>query len=168
MPNVLHNRHSLRLKDHDYSCAGAYFVTICSWRREFIFGNVVGGKIILNDCGRIVEKAWLDLPHHYQNIAVDEFNVLPDHFHGILFQIAIQQEEKAIRHGLSEIIRGFKSRSARQINLIRDTTGIPVWQRGFYDRIIRNSAEMNLIRRYIAENPTRWESDEKYPLNIMR
>ncbi len=166
MPNILHNRHSLRLKDHDYSLPGAYFVTICSWHREFIFGSVFDGKIILNDCGRIVEKAWLDLPHHYQNIAVDSFCVLPDHFHGVIFQIKIAQEEKAIRQGLSEIIRGFKSRSARQINLIQATAGIPVWQRGFYDRIIRNSVELNLIRRYIADNPANWESDEKFPPSI--
>ncbi len=166
MPNILHNRHSIRLKDYDYSLPGAYFVTICSWQREFIFGSVFDGQITLNDCGRVVEKAWLDLPRHYPNITVDKYIVMPDHFHGTLFQIEIPQEEKAIRYGLSEIIRGFKSRSARQINNLLGSAGIPVWQRGFYDRIIRNPAELDLIRRYITENPTRWAADEKYPPNI--
>ncbi len=166
MPNLLHGRHSLRLKDYDYSQPGAYFVTICTWRRDFIFGSLFDGKIILNDCGRVVEKAWLELPQRYQNIEVDEFSVLPDHFHGILFRREASLDIKTASVGLSEVIRGFKSRSARQINLILDATGVPVWQRGFYDRIIRNQAELDMIRRYIINNPIQWNPDEPNPPEI--
>ncbi len=160
MPNILHNRHPLRLKDYDYSQPGAYFVTICTWHRDLVFGSIFDGKLILNDNGRAVEKAWLDLSRHYHNVMVDEFIVMPDHFHGILFLIETLQEKV---QGLSEIIRGFKSRSARQINLIRDANGVPVWQRGYYDRIIRNSTELDLVRRYIIDNPSQWEIDEQFP-----
>ena len=124
------------------------------------------GKMIMNDYGRIVEKAWLDLPHHYPQVEIDEFIVMPDHFHGILFLIESPQGCVAKCYGLPEIIRGFKSHSARQINLIRNANGIPVWQRGYYDHIIRNSTELELIRGYISYNLNRWESDNEYLPNI--
>ncbi len=133
---------------------------------RFNFGNLFDDKITLNDCGRVVEKVWLELPRRYQNIMVDEFSVMPDHFHGVLFRVDASRDVKPVSVTLSEVIRGFKSRSARQINLILDATGVPVWQRGFYDRIIRNQAELDMIRRYIINNPIQWNPDEPNPPEI--
>ncbi len=166
MANIQRNRQSIRLKGYDYRRPGGYFVTICTWQRDPVFGNIFTYKMQMNDCGRIVEKAWLDLPHRYPHVELDEFIVMPDHFHGILFLIENPQELSAKRYGLPEIVKGFKSQSARQINLIQDTKGIPVWQRGYYDRIIRNESELELIRKYILFNPTRWELDKEYPPNV--
>jgi REP element-mobilizing transposase RayT len=82
-PNM-HQRHSIRLREYDYSKAGAYFVTVCTQNRECLFGNIVDGKIKLNDAGRMVEKWWVELTHKYQAIETDVYVVMPNHFHGII------------------------------------------------------------------------------------
>ena len=82
-PNI-HNRRSIRLKGYDYSQAGAYFVTICTQNREYMFGDVVDGKMILNDAGRMVQMVWDEIPENYCGIGIDEFVIMPDHVHGII------------------------------------------------------------------------------------
>ena len=82
-PNI-HHRKSIRLKGYDYSQAGLYFVTICCKNREYMFGNVKNGKMILNDAGKMVENEWLKLPKRFQNIELHEYTVMPNHFHSIL------------------------------------------------------------------------------------
>ena len=162
----MRNRQSIRLKGYDYKRAGGYFVTICAWQRDPVFGNIFEDGMVMNDCGKIVEEAWLTLGCRFPNIELDEFIVMPNHFHSILFLVESPQEFVPRSYGLSEIVGGFKSQSARKINLIQDTTGIPVWQRGYYDHIIRNETELELIRKYISSNPTRRESDNEYPPKI--
>jgi len=80
----IHHRRSLRLKSYDYSCAGAYFVTICTWQRECLFGAIKDGEMRLNEMGLIVESLWCRLPEHFTNINLDTYAVMPNHFHGIL------------------------------------------------------------------------------------
>src|SRR6266571_5453329 len=79
-----HHRHSIRLKDYDYSQAGAYFVTICAWQRECLFGGIVNGEMVLNDMGQIVKSVWCQLPEYFPNINLDAYVIMPNHFHGIL------------------------------------------------------------------------------------
>lgn len=172
MPPILRTRkNSLRFPGYDYSQPGYYFVTISTKNNDQIFGIVENGKMTLNALGTITRKVWLELPNHYQ-CALGDSVVMPNHFHGILiippsvragFKPARTEggtEEKK-RHSLSEIIRGFKTFTAREINIMRNTPGIPVWHRGFYDHIIRNERALNSIRDYILLNPVQWARDKQ-------
>lgn len=150
MPSPQPIRKPLRLPGYDYSQPGAYFVTILTYGRECILGKIFDGQMILFDAGRIVEKAWCELPKRYAGIQLDTFVVMPDHVHGLITLV-----DKS--WNISEIVRGFKSVSARKINLTRNATGQPVWQRSFYEHIVRNEAELQKIADYIETNPANWE-----------
>jgi REP element-mobilizing transposase RayT len=80
----IHHRRSIRLRDYDYSQVGAYFVTICAWQRECLFGEIVDGEMRLNEMGRIICAVWNDLPNHYRHVELDEFVAMPNHVHGII------------------------------------------------------------------------------------
>jgi len=168
-----HHRRSIRLKDYDYSQAGAYFLTICTYNRECTLGDVVDGVIVLNDFGKIVESVWSDLPKHYSDVRLDAFIIMPNHVHSIIFIVGanVRAGFKPApttnkRHPLSELVRGFKTFSSRCVNEIRGLSGTPVWQRNYYEHIIRNEKDLNEIREYIVNNPTKWEMDEENPRNI--
>ena len=184
-------RRSIRLKGYDYSQAGAYFVTIVAWQRECLFGDVVDGVMNLNRHGHIVRDAWFDLKNHYRHVELGEFVIMPNHVHGIIVLIddgrggsfasgrtnspdispagadnlPTNQTRPYVnpkpRHGLPEIVRAFKSFSAKRINRLRRTDGIPVWQRNYYEHIIRNEREMDNITQYIETNPLRWDEDDE-------
>ncbi len=172
-----HHRHSIRLQGYDYSQAGAYFVTVCALNRECLFGEIVDEEMELSEFGRVVQSCWDDLPRHYANAELDEFVIMPNHVHGIIvLRAGIDDDADPVRAGLRpaptttrrslfEIVRAFKSFSARRINELRDTQGTPVWQRNYFEHIIRNEDELNRIRKYIIENPSRWAADEENPLN---
>ena len=189
-----HHRRSIRLKGYDYSQAGAYFVTIVAWQRECLFGEVVNGTMHLNRHGHIVHDAWFDLKNHYRHVELGAFVIMPNHVHGIVVlvddrrggssslseTIAPDEDSSGIdtmptnqtrpyvkpkpRHGLPEIVRAFKSFSARRINRLRRTDGIPVWQRNYYEHIIRNERELDNITKYIETNPLRWNDDDENPM----
>ena len=153
----IHHRHSIRVPGYDYSQAGYYFITCTTHDRQNLLGEIIDGKMIENRYGRIVHQTWRDLRNHYPEIELDEFCVMPNHVHGI---IVIKSTDQP-RHPLSEVVRGFKSFSARQINKINHTRGNPVWQRNYYEHIIRKETEFMNIRRYIQENPQNWAKDEE-------
>ena len=126
--------------------------------------------VIENGNASIVRRCWLDLPDHYPHVSLDAFVVMPDHIHGI---IVLADTNRAgfepaptggVRHGLPEIVRAFKTFSARRINARRDTLGAPVWQRGYYERSIRNERELNLTRKYITNNPRHWQTTREQNL----
>ncbi|MBF8249239.1 MAG: hypothetical protein HW374_2039 [Bacteroidetes bacterium] len=124
-----------------------------------------------NSFGKIVHSCWFDLVNHYGNIELDEFVVMPNHVHGIIgiFEsVAVGAGLRPAPTGkkndpLSEIIRAFKSFSARQNNEIRKTAGKPIWQRNYFDHIIRDERSLEGIRDYISTNPQRWEDDKENP-----
>jgi putative transposase len=172
-PNMPH-RQGLRLKGYDYSQAGAYFVTICAHGKACLFGDVIGSEVKVNELGRKVQAVWDDLPVHYPHVATDAFVVMPNHVHGVVvlrdvgagFKPARTAEPARTalrRHGLSEIVRAFKTFSARRINEFRETSGAPVWQRNYYEHIIRDDADYNRIAEYVANNPQRWAEDSLHP-----
>ena len=152
-------RRRLRLPDHDYASPGAYFVTICTHRRVCLFGQIINDTMRPNPFGEIVETCWQDLAVHYPNVRLDAFIIMPNHIHGIL----ILEEPIRSAHGLTEIIRAFKTFSARRINEKRGTSGLPLWQRGYYEHIARNDAALDGIRAYIEANPARWPYDKNNP-----
>jgi len=174
-------RRSVLLRAYDYSTAGAYFVTICAAHRECLFGEVAGGEMVLNQAGEIVSDEWLNTPAVRPDVWLDYFVVMPNHVHAIVM-IVRNDRDASQRRGvwpyaptndrirwkspsrtLGAIIRGFKSAATKRINETQGTPGIPVWQRNYYERVIRNADEMNCIREYIALNPTQWADDENNP-----
>jgi REP element-mobilizing transposase RayT len=162
-PNI-HHRRSIRLKGYDYSQPGAYFITICTHLRERIFGEIVDGKMQLNQFSKIVQSHWRNLEKYHSHIQLDEFVVMPNHFHGIIIinkNMMVDTASDRKQTGVPEVIRGFKTFSARQINKIRHQSGIPLWQRNYYERIIRDEEELSQIQKYIINNPQNWTKDRE-------
>jgi REP element-mobilizing transposase RayT len=179
-----HRRRSIRLQGYDYSMAGAYFVTICAYRRECFFGEIVDGEMWLSDAGRTARPIWEQLPDHYPYIRLDAFVIMPNHVHGIVIlndatdmvgaglKPAPTTSQTSLkpaptggrkRHSLPEIIRAFKTFSSRRINESREMIGVPVWQRNYYEHVIRNDRALNAIRNYIEANPLQWANDPENP-----
>jgi putative transposase len=175
-----HRRRSVRVPGYDYSQPGAYFVTICVRDRECLLGDVVEERVVLNDVGRIVHDSWNRIPHHFPHVVTDAFIAMPNHLHGILIIVdhvgathasPLQLDETNRRCGpksgsLGAIVGSFKSAAARRINRFRDTAGVPFWQRGYYERILRDDAELDRVRHYILSNPYTWDIDEDNPKRI--
>jgi len=155
------HRRSIRYRKYDYSRAGFYFVTGCIEGRECLLGEVQDGTVHLSPDGRTVAYVWEDLPKHYPHVRLDAFVAMPNHIHGV---IELQELDDIRRHPLSEILRAFKTFSSRRINKRRGTPGAQVWQRNFHDRIVRDQDELEGIRRYIAENPAKWNEDPENPI----
>ena len=173
-PDINHRR-SIRLQGYDYAEAGAYFVTVCTYNREFLFGEITNGEMRLNEIGQVVIEEWLRTADVRKNIELDAFVVMPNHFHGIVvitgngrgvLQYAPTANQPSLRspsQTIGAIVRGFKSITTKRINIIRNTLGVPVWQRNYYEHIIRTEDESNLLREYIVNNPAQWELDEENP-----
>ncbi len=151
---------SPRLKNYDYKLSGDYFITICTHKKGCLFGSINNDQIDLSDYGMIASLSWLELPDHYAEIQLDEFIFMPNHMHAIVILSSAQNN-----HSLSEIIRGYKTWSARKINQHRNLTKAPVWQRSFYDHIIRDDNDLLRIQQYIQNNPQKWALDQENPIN---
>jgi len=189
----IHQRHSIRLPGFDYARAGAYYLTIVSHGREELFGTVVDGEMKLNQTGQMVDQAWHGLPTHYPHVELDAFCIMPNHVHGIIIlkddfndvegaghvgvvgaghagpvgaglrPAPTRGTHTRTRHPLSEIVCAFKSFSARRINALRGLPGIPVWQRNYYEHIIRDNQDYLAKSNYILDNPRNWMKDNENP-----
>lgn len=164
------HRRSIRLAGYDYAQPGAYFVTICTQGRECSLGKARDGSVDLSHHGEIVQRAWNSLPEHYPHVGVDAFVIMPNHIHGVIVLSEAMEDSGAqrtgrlsTRHGLPEIVRAFKSFSARRANELNATPGARVWQRNYYEHIIRDERELNLIREYVVNNPLGWDTDPENP-----
>jgi REP element-mobilizing transposase RayT len=167
------NRKSVRIKDYDYSQPGAYFVTICTRNRECMFGEIIDGEMVLNRFGIIVNEEWLRtaILRVWETVEIDTYIIMPNHVHGIVvinhgrgvLQYAPTGMLRSPSQTIGAIIRGFKSASTKRINLSRNTPGNPVWQRNYYEHVIRDEDDLNRIRQYIFENPAHWAEDEENP-----
>jgi REP-associated tyrosine transposase len=215
-PDHYHHRRSMRLKGYDYAQAGAYFVTICTYDRACLFGDIVDGTMQLNDAGQMVQEGWPAIAGQYSGIAIDAFVVMPNHIHGIIMiaapgttgptttPVGAQfMAPNPVPHSttysgppdppgmvdtittpvgaqfiapnpvphsnmmgamnraptVGEIVRAYKARVTVTINQRRGTRGVPVWQRNFYDHIIRDDEALDRIRQYIVDNPAQWAHD---------
>jgi len=182
-----HHRRSIRMNGYDYRQAGAYFVTICVQDRVCLFGDIVGNEMRLNDVGRLVQSTWDDLPHRFTAVDLDMTIVMPNHFHGIitvgaLLAAPLSDMSGSVNAGaganagavanagaassaptLGNIMRAFKSISAINVNRFLERSGHPLWQRNYYEHIIRNEESLNRIRQYIIDNPARWATDHENP-----
>ncbi|NQV17320.1 MAG: transposase [Armatimonadetes bacterium] len=186
-----HSR-SIRLHNYDYSQSGAYFITICTHQREWLFGEIRNEKMLLNEFGNIARNEWIETPKIRPNIELGEFIIMPNHIHGIIWikdnlskSVLGGGEGKVDSKGVLQyapttiptvptftspsktigaIIRGYKSSVTKQINIIRKLPGFAVWQRNYYEHIIRNERDLNNITQYIKFNPSNWDKDDLYKL----
>jgi putative transposase len=168
----IHHRRSIRLKGFDYSCPGDYFITVCVIKKELFFGKIVDHQMILNEIGELVKQEWLNTQKIRENIVCDEFVVMPNHIHGILRlnydcrgtlprAHSIEKFGKPLSNSVPTIIRLFKSTSTKQINSLRGIPGTIIWQRNYYEHVIRNEVELMQIRKYVKSNPLHWQEDEE-------
>jgi putative transposase len=186
-----HRRRSIRLPGYDYARPGAYFVTVCTEERARLFGAVIDGEIHLNETGQIVRAEWMRSAEIRREISLDEFVVMPNHVHGIIFIHAGEGTDatavmaagagatgrpprQAAPHwsttrpgppprSLGSFIGGFKSAATMRINALRGLPGMTVWQRNYYEHVIRDDSELQRIRLYIRQNPLQWAIDRENP-----
>jgi len=177
-PERLHRR-SIRLKGYDYSQPGAYFITICTQDRACLFGEVVDGEMRLNDAGQMVQDVWDELPAFYPSVQTDAFIVMPNHIHGIIIlvgadpcvcpdEIGQPQMIAPTRLSLPDVVHRFKTMTTkRYIDGVKKFGWTPfrrrLWQRNYYEHIIRNDHALQRIREYIWTNPLRWHLDRENP-----
>jgi len=179
---------SLRLERYDYSSEGSYFVTGVTRNRECVLGEVRENLTVLSAIGEVVLRCWLELPSVFPNVSLDEFQIMPDHFHGIVVlwknrgnlinQIATDSDEiptgidadsfgpqtnwplmKNPKPVLGKVLRHFKAKATKTIH--DDHDPFFGWQGRFHDRIIRDEAELDRIRQYIRDNPLHWGIDRE-------
>jgi len=168
----MRERKKIRLRNYDYSKNGYYFITICTKNREEWFGKVEKEEMILDQYGKIVNQCWDDLPNHYLNCSLDTFVIMPNHIHGIIVIHSDNTVGNGLKpfptHGLSEVIRGFKTFASRKINAKIESQNKFEWQKSFYDHVVRNEKSLHNLRHYITFNALKWELDieNKRGLNI--
>ena len=167
-------RKTLRLPGFDYARPGAYFVTLVTAGREDLLGAVVGGRVQLSGYGEIVAAEWQKTASIRREIELDVFIVMPNHLHGIVViggdvvvgahgRAPLRPDLGRTRRSLGSLIAGFKSATTKRINQVRDAPRSPVWQRNYYEHVVRNDADLNRIREYIADNPAKWDEDPENP-----
>ena len=189
----IHHRRSIRLKGYDYAQVGLYFITICTKNREFLFGNIANGEMMLNDAGKIANECWLEIPNHFPNVFLHEFVVMPNHIHGIVELISVGAENfptnirnfpPNITNGgndvrandgndvranndsplrspsktIGSVVRGYKIGVTKWMRL--NTNVYDVWQRNYWEHIIRNENDYHRIAEYIINNPKQWDNDQ--------
>jgi REP element-mobilizing transposase RayT len=187
-------RRPLRLPANDYSQPGAYFVTIVTASRKLLFGTIVEDEMRVSLAGTLVTSAWQKITSRLPGIELDEFVVMPNHIHGVIWLTDPERERRVEHDGgaassaptaiiearggvgaplaapvpsssppsLGDVLRAFKSTSALSVNRALGRKG-SLWQRGYYERVIRDEEELYAIRRYIIENPLRWALDKENP-----
>ena len=208
----IHHRRSIRLRGYDYAASGTYFVTLCAHQRECLFGSIADGESCLNDAGLVMERLWLKLPERFPDVVLDEYVVMPNHFHGIIV-ISDRRGEPCVRpmlgvdepcvrpmldvdeprvrrqpvaigkpgdhkdrpygtqdNSVGRIVQAFKSLTT--VEYVRGVQTLHwqpfpgrLWQRNYYERVIRNQEELESAREYIAGNPMKWAMDEENPAN---
>jgi len=179
---AIHHRRSIRLKGYDYSQDGLYFITICTHNREFLFGEIINNKMILNSAGKMANECWLKIPEHFPDAILHNHVVMPNHVHGIIelanrHVVGVQnleplqppqqtlppqqnQFQHIIPRSIGSIVRGYK---IGVTNYFRTHTDVyQVWQRNYHEHIIRDEPSYWRISEYIINNPGAWENDKFY------
>jgi putative transposase len=214
----IHHRRSIRLKGYDYGQSGLYFITICAWERQCIFGSVRDGEMQLSEFGEVARDEWLRTPVLRPNIDLAEFVIMPNHIHGIIviedMDMGVKNDDRGAMHRartevdvhgdideegnmdrgvehrahadknddtgamhrartevfgkptsntIPTIVRGYKAAVTKQINILRNAPQRPVWQRNYYEHIVRSEADYLRIATYIIDNPRKWHEDSLCP-----
>ncbi len=154
-------RKRLRLKGRNYSDPGYYFVTICCATRRPILGTVNFDKVTLSIMGQLVDDCWRRIPSICGGVELGTFVVMPNHLHALILLPTALPGRNVHQWSLTTIIGNFKAAVSKQSHTSR------LWQRSFYDRIVRNQEELDAIRGYILMNPERWAGDRFNPEAIM-
>jgi REP element-mobilizing transposase RayT len=170
------SRRSIRLKDFDYTAGALYFLTICSDRRRCIFGRVEEGRAWPNALGRMIEDEWLRSLEMRRHIDLDACVIMPNHFHAIvaLFDQGARSAPlrgKSCREGmqakgLASLVAGFKAAVTRRASHALQRLRLPIWQRNYYEHVVRDERDLERIRAYIEANPARWEEDSYHPRSL--
>jgi len=149
-------------------------VTIVTQDRRMVFGQVVNGEMVLNETGKIVEEVWGSIPAHFANVELGEFVVMPNHIHGIISIVNVGATHASplprISQGpapgsIGSIIGSFKSAATRRVRAFKNNHEKPLWQRNYYEHIIRNERDYLAIYDYIVANPINWEKDEEFSVS---
>ena len=187
-----HHRRSIRLRKYDYSWPGAYYVTVCAFNKDCIFGQVVGQQMHENVCGHVVREQWFESAKKRKEIELDAFIVMPNHMHGVLWILGPRGEHVLMKSGfvlprermpkarprskgvipamrprsLASWAAGFKSAITSRVRKVWNRPQDAVWQEDYFERIVRDEEELNRIREYILTNPLRWGSDRYNPARV--
>lgn len=179
----IQHRRSIRLKKYDYRSKGVYFVTICAQEKRCLFGEIVDDKMTLSEAGRVMENAWNELPRRFNHIELDTHVIMPNHIHGIIPIVGAPLVGARNRAGtrpaptpapsLGDIVGAFKSITTNEyINGVKQHGWPPfpgkLWQRNYYEHIVRNDDELNAVREYIVGNPLKWAMDRENPNRQLR
>jgi len=161
-PNMKINRKKMRLTNFDYSKHGYYFITIVTYKKKQLFGEIVDSRMILGKYGKIIKSIWHKMPNLYNGLKIDEYQIMPDHFHCIILF------DRTCKASVPNVIKGFKRYSTLEcMKYIRNNMLPPfykkIWQRGYWDKIINSNDSLNYMRKYIIDNPARW-SFQKYDI----
>ena len=188
-----HHRRSIRLQDYDYAQNGAYFVTICTQDRANWFGEIAEGETVLNSAGKMIERWWYELERKFPEIDLDAFVIMPNHVHGVIVivgadlrvcpdpanqldqgaHIGAPLQSESSNPSLSQIVQWFKTMTTNDyIRGVKDHAWQPfqgrLWQRNYYEQVIRHEPMLNEIREYIVFNPGRWAEDRENLANVSR
>jgi REP element-mobilizing transposase RayT len=184
MPTIKPRKNSLRLKGYDYSQPGPYFVTLLVENRQHIFGDILDGTMKLSKIGEIAEKRWLEIPDHYPAAEIDTFVIMPNHVHGIIhinqinqnkprsqtrnlvtpsfnYNTIVRAQDSAplqIKPRLGKIIGGYKIGVTKWVR--KNTNLHTIWQRSFFDQVVRNDIQLERIRTYIRNNQSSHDSPQ--------
>ena len=178
----IHHRRSIRLKGYDYSQPGYYFVTICTEKGKCILGEVEKDVVRLSALGEIVESCWNEIPKHFSNVRLDAYIIMPNHVHGILeikpnvnsvgaehvqplqnSKDKIPKYQHVIPGSLGSIVRQFKAAVTREWRKNPACAKAEIWQRNYYEHIIRSDISHFFIAQYIEINPLIWAFDRDNP-----
>ena len=182
-----HHRRSIRLRGYDYSQSGIYFVTICTQNHLHLYGEIVDGKMALNGAGKMIQKIWNEISNDFPNIQLHEFTMMPNHIHGIIEIVeadsistldvdpdSVPPTSRAdmesaptatVAVPLSKIVQSFKRHTTIEyIKMVKQNI-LPsfdkrIWQRNYWEHIVRNENEYNGISQYIVDNPAKWQNDK--------
>lgn len=181
-----HRRRSIRLPNYDYSQSGAYYITIVTWHRECLFGDVVDREVVFSKFGLVAKQQWENLPNRFPNITLGAFVIMPNHMHGVIVIMTgrgtagnlndhdgelsrraptHEQYQKPVKGSIPTIVRSYKSSVSYRINLMRGTQDTPVWQRNYYEHVIRNARDLQNKTDYIEANPMLWAEDDENPIH---
>lgn len=174
MPGAKRRPNSMRYDGYDYTWPGAYFVTYCAYHGRSIFGQIVDHEMRLNPLGEIADQYWPELAANHAHVLLDTHVIMPNHGHVLLLfrqdpevgaaSAPVKREfGKPIARSLSTLVGTYKAEVTRRAERRRLIPSPPIWQGGFWDRIIRDERELQTVRDYIRNNPARWLEDQLHP-----